>query len=93
MAESPVRHVALEDLDMLQSVVDFKDKFYHRGWARYDLAVPGTMALVPPQHVLDAVRRDYDDMRFMIYGHVPEFEQLMGSIRELEEAINQLALR
>jgi len=90
MAQSPVRDTAMRDLDLLRHVVAFKDKFYHRGWARYDLARPGTMKLVPPAHVLATVRRDYDDMRFMIYGEVPEFEQMMLGIRELEDAINRL---
>ena len=48
------------------------------------------MNLIPPAHVLTTVRRDYDDMRFMIYGEVPEFEQMMHGVRELEEEINRL---
>jgi hypothetical protein len=46
------------------------------------------MNLVPPEHVLEVVKRDYEDMRFMIYGEIPEFEDLMRSIQELEDEIN-----
>jgi hypothetical protein len=47
---------------VLGRLAAFKDKFYHRGWARYDLAKPGTMKLVPPQHVMKTVAHDYDGM-------------------------------
>ena len=90
MAQSPVKESALSDLGLLRSVVAFKDKFYHRGWARYDLAVPGTMKLVPPDHVMAAVERDYDQMRFMIFGHRPTLLDLMDAIRALETEINAL---
>ena len=84
------RVATFAELDLLRAVADFKDKFYHRGWARYDLAVPGTMALVPPDHVLKAVERDYQGMRFMIFGDRPTFGDMMKVIRSLEEEINAL---
>jgi len=34
MAQSLVKESALSDLELLRAVVAFKDKFYHRGWAR-----------------------------------------------------------
>ena len=46
----------------------FKDKFYHRWWARYNLAKPGTIKLVPPEHVRRAGAKDYEGMRRMIFG-------------------------
>ena len=52
MARSPVRERALADPGLLASVVAFKRRFYPRGWARYDLAQPGTLVLVPEGHVL-----------------------------------------
>lgn len=90
MARSAVKQNALADLELLRAVTAFKDKFYHRGWARYDLAVPGTMKLVPPEHVMRAVKQDYEDMRFMIFGERPAFEDMMEAIRHLEAEINAL---
>ncbi len=85
-----MKAAAIADLDLLREFVVFKDKFYHRGWARYDLAIPGTMKLVPPEHVMDVVERDYDNMRFMIFGHRPSFQDLVENIRQLEGEINVL---
>lgn len=39
MAAAPVKDAALVNLDLLADVVAFKQHFYPRGWARYDLAV------------------------------------------------------
>ena len=35
-AEESLRNIALENLNLLRSVVEFKNKFYPRGWAKYD---------------------------------------------------------
>jgi len=90
MARSEVRGSALADLELLRMVVAFKDKFYHRGWARYDLAAPGTMRLVPPEHVLRAVARDYEKMQFMIFGERPALSDMLETLHDLEAEINSL---
>ena len=90
MAQSPVKTAAFADLGLLRSVVAFKDKFYPRGWARYDLARPGTMKLVPPTHVRRTLETDYAGMRQMIYGEYPAFEDILVAITQLENDINKL---
>jgi hypothetical protein len=45
MAHAPVRAAALADTGLLAEVVAFKQRFYPRSWARYDLAVPGSLRL------------------------------------------------
>jgi hypothetical protein len=90
MAATRVKVDAFADLELLRAVAAFKDKFYHRGWARYDLAKPGTMKLVPPEHVLKAVTRDYDGMRLMIFGERPDFRVIVEELRALEAEINAL---
>jgi len=88
MATSDVKQVALADLDQLADVVAFKQKFYRRGWAQYDLATPGTLKLIPGTQVLGSVKRDYVEMRNMIFGKYPPFEEIMETLRELEKEIN-----
>ena len=90
MSGHDVKDAAFSDLDLLAAVVAFKDKFYHRGWARYDLAKPGTLKLTPPDHVMAAVEKDYEQMRFMIFGERPDFRDMIATIRELETEINDL---
>jgi hypothetical protein len=90
MAMAEVKGAALRDLDLLQSVVEFKMRFYPRGWAQYELAKPGTLKLIPPEHVLAEIRRDYAAMQIMIYGEVLQFDDIMEILRKLENEINAL---
>jgi len=91
LAKSPVKKAAFSDLTLLTSVVASKDRFYPRGWARYDLAKPGTMRLSPPEHIQSSLERDYREMRVMIYGEIPPFDDLLSQIKTLESEINALA--
>lgn len=88
MAESPVRARALADLSLLAEVVAFKQRFYPRVWARYELAVPGSLRLVPGGEVLAAVEADYRAMRAMVFGEVPAFVEMLLTLHALEDEIN-----
>ncbi|MCU7861574.1 MAG: nucleotidyl transferase AbiEii/AbiGii toxin family protein [Candidatus Thiodiazotropha sp. (ex Lucinoma kastoroae)] len=88
MTQSPVKAQALADPELLASVVTFKQRFYPRGWARYDLAKPGTLRLVPEGHVLASVRSDYRAMENMIFGEAPDFEEILAVLQALQEEIN-----
>jgi hypothetical protein len=88
MAQPPVKEQALADPGLLASVVAFKQRFYPRGWARYDLAKPGTLMLVPEGHVLASVRSDYRAMENMIFGEMPAFEEILSVLQALQEEIN-----
>lgn len=90
IAKSSVKKKAYEKLDLLNRVVEFKAKVYPRGWARYEEAKPGTFCLVPPLHSMDALRNDYANMRAMIYGDYPSFDEIMECIKCIEEEINSL---
>jgi len=89
MAEqTDLKNAALADMDLLQSVVEFKQKFYPRGWAKYDQAKPGTLKLIPPKRILDAMRKDYAAMQEMIFGSRPKFDEIIDGLRDLEREIN-----
>ncbi len=88
LAASPIAEAALHDLALLHTVVEFKQRFYPRGWARYDLAAPGTLKLVPSDKVLNDLEKDYRAMKTMIFGETPHFTDILASLRQLETAIN-----
>lgn len=90
MAVTPVKEAAFLRLDLLKRVVDFKMKFYPRGWAKYQEAVPETLKLIPPEYRFAALEADYRAMRDMLYGDIPAFETVMKTVRTLEEEINML---
>ena len=88
MAESEVKKEALADLNLLQNVVDFKQKFYPRSWAKYEEAVPGTLKLLPPKFRFDSLEKDYKAMQNMIFDKYISFEEIIGILRDLEREIN-----
>lgn len=88
MAASPVRAAALADRELLANVVEFKQRFYPRAWARYDLAMPGSLRLLPGERSLAAVETDYRAMADMIFGTVPDFADIVAQLRALENEIN-----
>lgn len=92
MANSPVKDSALADLALLKDVVAFKQRFYRRPWAHYEQATPGTFRLLPSGHVLTAVKKDYVQMRNMIFGRYPGFDEIMETLLTLEREINDLQL-
>jgi len=88
MAASPIKNVALIDMGMLLDVAEFKQRFYPCAWARYELAKPGTLRLVPEGQMMDAVRADYRAMANMMFGKALEFDEIMAVLRQLETEIN-----
>lgn len=90
MARSKVKDEALNDLKLLEHVVEFNDRFFPRVWAHYELAKPGTMKLMPPSHFERSLRADYGDMRHMIFGKYPEFDEILKTLKTLENEINAL---
>ncbi|MBF0387605.1 MAG: nucleotidyl transferase AbiEii/AbiGii toxin family protein [Candidatus Omnitrophica bacterium] len=90
MSRSPVKCEALKDIELLQMVVEFKRRFYPCGWAKYELAKPGSMRLMPPEHVEKVLRDDYEAMRIMVFGEYSSFDDILQELRSLEGEINSL---
>jgi hypothetical protein len=89
MSLSPVKAAALADMELMCNVVEFKKQFYPRAWANYDKAVPGTVRIIPPEHVIDQLKSDYAKMKSMIFGKYPAFDEIMKILRALENEINR----
>jgi hypothetical protein len=63
LARAAVRQEALADLALLDAVVDFKQRFYPSAWARYDLARPGSLRLLPSEVRMVEIEKDYQASR------------------------------
>lgn len=80
---------AIADLNLLKSVVTHKSIFFSSAAARYDLAVPGSLKLVPPPNRKKELEDDYAKMREMIFGTPPTFEMIMTVLDEMEQQIKK----
>ena len=92
LANSEVRNEAQSDLALLQEVVEFKNRFYPSKWARYELARPGHIKLIPPDERIKELKTDYTAMQEMIFGRIPLFTEIIGILSELEKEINKTPL-
>ncbi|SRR6266404_8436449 len=88
LSKSRISEHALSDLALLERVAKHKSIYFASGLAKYQEARPGSLCLVPTQDRIYALKGDYDQMRDMIFGNVPGFEDITESLRELEYRIN-----
>ena len=89
MANSNVKSEALADYKLLADVVDRKDKLYHCAWAKYGDCAVGRMRLLPNDNNKDLLKKDYAAMRGMIFGDIPEWEEILDGLKKLEDEINK----
>ena len=89
LSRMPIRDNAIRQIALLHDVAQFKIRFYHCPWAKYEEAKPGTLRLLPPEHHMRDLRRDYVDMQAMLFGVKPSFEEIMSELADLEDIINK----
>ncbi len=85
-----IKAQALTNPALLEKVVEFKQRFYSgSAWCAYPDAKPGTFRLLPPPHFLSDLRKDYQEMKNMIYGEYPSLETILAELIKLQEEINK----
>jgi hypothetical protein len=79
---------ASRDLSMLHDVRVFKSIYYHAAWAHYELAVPGSLVIVPGNARIRELEADYRDMQQMFLHEPPPFGTVIRQLAEFEAKIN-----
>ena len=83
-------------LDHLFHDCKYKDKFVFKGGtslskaAHYETATLKNIVLVPNKTVSTELEKDYTAMQNLIYGDIPEFEEILEFLNELQEEIHSL---
>lgn len=90
IANSRYKDRAFKSHELLEKVVQFKQKFYPRKWAKYEEATTETIRLMPDEYRLRDIKEDYKNMTEMFFGEYPSFEELMNSVLELEKEIHEI---
>lgn len=88
LAKLDVRGKALSNLQLLTDVALHKTRFFPAAWARYDRAQAATLRLTPHENLEKKLRADYRDMREMIFGEAPSFDEVLETLKSLEADIN-----
>lgn len=79
----------LKDNDFIEEIIEHR-KYYSR-LKRFDYSTlkRGSIRIIPSDDVLKALEQDYEIMREeMIYGHPPTFEEIIQSMKNLQDEIN-----
>lgn len=84
MAESAeIRNAALSDLALLTRVVAHKAAYFPSKWARYDLATPASLQLLPSDTWAAYLQEEYEKMQAMLFGKPPVWDEIMAGLRSL----------
>lgn len=79
---------AMERVDLLDVVARHKTDFFPAAWASYATAMRGSLKLVPPSDRASSLERDYGKMAEMLFGDAPSFEEILATLREIEDEVN-----
>lgn len=82
---------ALQDKDLYINIVAHREKFNSLGGLDYGNHTFDKIKIIPPDTVIKDYENDYTEMtKFMIYGEVLTFDELIKMISELQTRINNL---
>ncbi|MBK0347205.1 nucleotidyl transferase AbiEii/AbiGii toxin family protein [Aerococcaceae bacterium zg-ZJ1578] len=90
MILTDIKAASLKNIDLLQSVIDFKKKFYSSNWAKYDEIMEGHLKLIPSEKGLEVFSKDYDSMKNMLFGEKITFDTIITEIKRYESLINEV---
>lgn len=90
MGNSWVKESAFKKKELLEKDVIFKEKFYYTKSAHYETATLGSIMLVPKEELHKDLKKDYQAMRNMIYGNMPEYDEIIRFLSQLEDEVHSL---
>ena len=88
LARHAIAEAALAQHELRDRVVDWKSRFFASGWARYDLAKPGTFRVAPAASRVARLRADYTAMADMYLETPLPFDEVLATLEGLEQQIN-----
>ncbi len=78
-------------LDLLRTVIHFKQIYFAANWAKYENAVPGTIRIAPNEQLRKVLRDDYIQMKEMLPVDALTFDQILERLDTLEKRLNSRA--
>ncbi len=90
LADHKIGSNALRAVPMLETVAVDKARLFRSKWARYELAKPGTLRLVPPDARAAELKEDLSKMieSGMFAGDPPAWTAIVRRLAKLEDTIN-----
>lgn len=88
LIRSDVGKRAQEDLDLAINCARHAQLFFNSSDLNLKNALPGLFVLSPTPDMCQILKRDYQAMSAMIFGDVPEFNEILEVIHEFELTVN-----
>lgn len=80
---------SLNELALINDVVDFKNKFYYSKRSNMDAILEGNLKLIPNNEAISVFRKDYDEMKDMFFGEIPNYDEMLDAIKVKEDILNK----
>jgi len=90
MVDSSIYGKAIKNIDLLIKVAEHKALFFKDKKARYDLARPGSLRLMPQDEHLAQLNEDYRQMQEMFFEDPPSLESILEKLKVVEDKINRM---
>lgn len=90
MSLTKIKESAYENIELLDKVTVFKERFYRCPWAKYDEIHKGKIRIVPQEEYFKVIEEDYIHMQGMIFGNKPSFMEIIDRMYQLEVEMNNL---
>lgn len=84
---------ALAKPDLLHDVIHHSRMAFNSGWMKFEEAECGDLLILPPADMRPIIARDYEAMQGMIFGEIPSFEEVMGSIEKIADLYAKVVAR
>ena len=89
LLNSNIKPSVLAEPALLDRVAIHKSIYSPSAWASYGTARKGSLVLSPPLALHDDLRKDFDLMKDMFFGSIPEWSAILMDIREFETKFNE----
>ncbi|UUD36578.1 nucleotidyl transferase AbiEii/AbiGii toxin family protein [Mycoplasmopsis citelli] len=89
MLQTDLEEQSLQNLDLLDSVIEFKKKYYPTNTAKYDLIYEAKLKLVPSQEAIDFFKNDYKNMNEMFFEDIVSFDEIIKTLQIHEDKLNK----
>jgi len=79
---------ALSKPGLLEETVKNNIRFFNYKYFPFRNAEIGYLELIPSQEKIDFLKKDYEDMKDMFSDNIPEFNEIIQTIRSFEKIVN-----
>ena len=88
LSRAGILDAALADAELIKSVRDAAQTFFGDRKAKYEEFVAGSIRVIPSDHGIAALRRDYEAMRDMVFGVYPTFDEILDELQRIDTIVN-----